>query len=373
MKIAFLLSRIEQSGVTTHTLDLTKGLIDMGHEVCLVTGGKVPNATGRVDDFYLEFKELGITIKEFKTPTGPVHIKVYQSLSSILHMVRDLKNFDPDIIHCQSPYTSFVPWLMGKKFATTIHNTKIKKNIKFKNPTHLIAISQESKEIGKEVFGIVEQNITIVHHGVSDRFAKPLSKTEKEAFRLKHNIPLDKFIIGFVGRPTWEKGCDILADSIAKLDLGTQDKIHCIFLGGTEGSKDFLWLQNLIEQKDISKIVSLIPFQDPKPFYDIFDIFVLPSRMESFPLVTLEAMMAECCPVRSNTEGSYEQIDHGTNGMLFENEHVGQLTDTFQKLINDPQLTQNLGKNAKQKALNEFTIPNMTKKTLEVYDKVRIH
>ena len=373
MKIAFLLSRIEQSGVTTHTLDLTKGLVDMGHEVCLITGGKVPDATQRVDDFYTEFMDLGVLIKEFKTPEGFILAKGYQTLMSILQMIRDLKNFNPDIIHCQSPYTSFVPWLMGEKFAITIHNTKIKKNIKFKNPTRLIAISEESKEIGKNVFGIDEQKISIVHHGVSDRYALPLSENEKESFRQKNNIPSNKILIGFVGRPTWEKGCDVLANALANLEDTTKDKMHCVFLGGTKDSKDFIWLQNLIGQVGITKYVSLIPYQDPKPFYDIFDIFVLPSRMESFPLVTLEAMMAECCPVRSNTEGCYEQIDHGSTGLLFENEDVGQLTSALQKLINDPELIKNLGKNAKQKALSQFTIPNMTKNTLEVYDRIRIH
>jgi len=372
MKIAFLLSRIEQSGVTTHTLDLTKGLVDMGHEVCLITGGKVPNDTLRVDDFYTEFKNLGVLIKEFKTPSGSIFAKGYQTLTSVLQMIRDIKSFNPDVIHCQSPYTSFVPWLMGEKFAITIHNTKIKKNIKFKNPTHLIAISEESKTIGKEVFGIDEQKITIVHHGVSDRYARPLSEVEKGAFRQKNNIPLDTILIGFVGRPTWEKGCDVLANALANLDDATKNKMHCVFLGGSENSKDFIWLQKLIDEVGISRYVAMIPFQDPKPFYDIFDIFVLASRMESFPLVTIEAMMAECCPVRSNTEGCYEQIDHGTTGLLFENEDVGQLTEALQKLINDPELIKHLGKNAKQKALRQFTIPNMTKKTLEVYDKIRI-
>ncbi|WP_273566575.1 hypothetical protein [Maribacter halichondriae] len=51
MRIALLLSRIEQTGVTTHTIDLSKGLIDMGHEVCLITGGKIKDATERVDFF----------------------------------------------------------------------------------------------------------------------------------------------------------------------------------------------------------------------------------------------------------------------------------------------------------------------------------
>ena len=157
MKIALLLSRIEQTGVTTHTLDLAKGLVDMGHEICLITGGKIVDATSRVDDFYNEFVSLGITIKEFPTPNGSVFNKVIQSITSVQKVMRDIKAFDPDVIHSQSPYMTFIPWLMGKKFTTTIHILYLKRNFKFKNPDHLIAISQESFEFSKKVFGMKEE------------------------------------------------------------------------------------------------------------------------------------------------------------------------------------------------------------------------
>lgn len=83
MKIAFLLSRIEQTGVTTHTLDLAQGLVEEGHKVCLITGGKIENATSRVDDFYNEFKALGVDIKEFKTPSGNIIKRAIQLITSV--------------------------------------------------------------------------------------------------------------------------------------------------------------------------------------------------------------------------------------------------------------------------------------------------
>lgn len=129
----------------------------------------------------------------------------------------------------------------------------------------------------------------------------------------------------------------------------------------------------MVEKAQIGSFFTMVPFEDPKPFYDIFDIFVLPSRMESFPLVTLEAMMSGCCPIRSNTEGAYEQIESGVNGLLFDNEDSVQFTAAMEKLINDDDLRTKLAKNAKEKALKEYTIPVMTQKTLQVYDRIRIH
>ncbi len=373
MKVAFLLSRIEQSGVTTHTLDLTKGLVDMGHTVCLITGGKVSNATNRVDDFYRDFEDLGITIKEFKTPAGNILVRGYQSLTSVLAIIRDLKKFNPDVIHCQSPYMTFIPWLMRTKFTTTLHILYLKKNFKFKNPTHLIAISKESYEFSKKTFGIKDEDITLIHHGVSERYSIPISTNDKKKLKERLGIDENKLIIGFAGSISLRKGSDLLVAALKGLSKSTKSKIHLIFLGGVSGSDEHLWLQSMITEASIDDLITYVPFEDPKPFYDIFDIFVLPSRMESFPLVTLEAMMSGCCPLRSNAEGAYEQIDDEVNGLLFENENVQDFIYSLEKLAENPKIRERLAKNAKEKALDQFTIPAMTRKTLEVYEKIRIH
>jgi len=103
------------------------------------------------------------------------------------------------------------------------------------------------------------------------------------------------------------------------------------------------------------------------------DVFVLPSRQESFPLVALEAMISGCYPIRSNTEGSFEQIDHGKNGLWFQNKDVLGLRDAFEKVILDDNLRQTFQKNAKENAIARFKIPKMTKNTLDIYEKIRIH
>ena len=373
MKIAFLLSRIEQTGVTTHTLDLAQGLVKEGHTVCLITGGKIENATSRVDDFYNEFKALGVDIKEFETPKGNIFRRTMQSFTSVFDIMGKIKQFEPNVIHCQSPYMTFIPWLMRKKFTTTLHILYLKRNFKFKKPDHLIAISNESYEFSKKVFRMEDKNLSLIHHGVSDRFSHPISPKQKSDLKNRLKISEDKLIIGFVGSISLRKGSDILVQALKNLSTTTQEKIHFIFLGGVGGSEDYIWLKDMVGNAGIEKFMTLVPFEDPKPFYDIFDIFVLPSRMESFPLVTLEAMMSECCPVRSNTEGAYEQIEDGVNGLLFETENTQQFTAILEKLVSDSDLRRQLAQNARKRALNEFTIPVMTKKTLEVYSKIHMN
>ncbi len=373
MKIVLLLSRIEQTGVTTHTIDLAEGLVKKGHQVRLITGGKIEGASNRVDDFHQAFVDLGVEIKEFKTPKGSLVRKGVDAVASVIEIMRDIRAYQPNVIHSQSPYMTFIPWFMRLKFTTTIHILYLKKNFKYKNPNHMIAISQESYQFAKEVFGMPEKHTSLIHHGVSERFSKPINNTDKAMLSDRLGIPKGNLVIGFVGSISLRKGSDIMIKALQGLNDSAKSKISFVFLGGTAGSDEHAWLKDLIEKAEIENMVHMVPFEDPKPFYDLFDVFVLPSRMESFPLATIEAMMSECCPVRSNVEGAYEQIEHKVNGMLFETENVQGLTETLETLIFDDTLRMTLAKNAKEKALQEFTIPAMTEKTLKVYDKIKMN
>ncbi|WP_273566574.1 glycosyltransferase [Maribacter halichondriae] len=174
---------------------------------------------------------MGVVIKEFRTPRGNQFLRAYQSVTSIFKIIRDIREFDPDVIHSQSPYMTFIPWLMRKKFTTTIHILYLKRNLKFKNPTHLIAISNESYEFSKRVFGMEDENITLIHHGVSDRYGESISQEEKLKLKHRLNINVDKLIIGYAGSVSMRKGCDILVESLKNLSEETKKKIHFIFLG----------------------------------------------------------------------------------------------------------------------------------------------
>jgi glycosyltransferase involved in cell wall biosynthesis len=374
LKIVMLLSRIDQSGLTKNTIDISKGLSDLGHEILLITGGISENEqSARVFVFLRMFEEMGVNIKTFKKPSGNILKKSIKSLVGLFGMLNEIKKFNPNIIHAQSPYMTFIPWLLRKKFTTTIHQMGLKRNFLFKTPTHIIAISEESKNDSIKNYKVEEDRVTIIHHGVPNLFSISISEEEKAKLKFRNKIPQDKLIIGSVSILTYRKGIDLIVNALKGLSAEAKEKIHFIFLGDDANSDRAKNLRQMIAEADIGSITSHIPFQNPKPFYDIMDIFVLPSRQESFPLVTLEAMMSGCCPVRSNTEGAYEQIEHGVTGLLFQNGDYEEFGNSLEKLIFDDLLREKLSKNTKQMAMERFTIAKMTENTLKVYDKIRIY
>ena len=371
MKILFLLSRIEKSGVCLHTLDLAEGLAKDGHQLHMITGGVTDRENPYLMEIEGKFKQLGMEITYFKTPEGNPLKKGLVAIMAILKILVKILNTKADVIHSQSPYMTFLPWLLKKKYITTVHNVQLVKNIKYKNPTHLIAISKESKEYGVTHLGAKRSDISIVYHGISERYATHLSQKEKEALRNQMGIPLKAIIIGFVGRITVEKGLDILIQAVDQhLPKQHQEAVHLVFLGDFYSDFDEQFLKQAINNSGIKDRISAVSFRDPLPYYNIFDIFVLPSKSEAFGLVCVEAMMSGCCTIRTDTNGADDQIEHGVDGFIFQNEDAEALGRIIQKIMEDPQLAATITKNGIKKALDNFTIERMTKNTLAVYRKI---
>lgn len=363
MKILMILSSPDKTGLTTHTLDLSAALVQLGHEVSLLTTVDMPK-TAEQEFFIRSFIQKGIYVIQLNNKKG----RIGQFLM-VFSFLRELIQRKYDVIHVQSPYYTFLPWLLHKRFVSTLHVNDLVRCFYYKNATHLIAISEETKRYAKKIFAYNDKDVTIVNHGVSLRFANTFSQEEKTLFKREHDIPCDKIIIGLVASIEKRKGHDILLKAIYHLSEELKSKIHVVFVGSSKDGKTNEWLQDLIKQYGEER-VSCFPYQDPEAFYKIFDIFVLPSRLEGFPLVLIEAMLSGCCVLRSNTEGAYEQINSGVNGFIFENENVEQLTELLNTLIRDTSLMYKIAKAGKEKALKEFTSEVMAKKTLEVYKKV---
>ncbi len=250
------------------------------------------------------------------------------------------QKINADVIHSHSPNLTFIPWLMGKKYVSTVHADTITPNARYKHPTLLIAVSEGSKEFTQRVMSSPPESIRMVYHGISERFATVIPKNDLEQLKKTNAIPTDKIIIGFVGRISEMKGTDILVEAIGKyLPKTLREKIHIVFVGDYLNKDKEKWLDNMLGEYGLKDRLTVVPFQDPKPFYQLFDVFVLPSRSDTFGLVAVEAMMSGCCTIRADSNGAYDQIDDGINGMIFPMEDAAKLGEKLEQVLSDENLT----------------------------------
>ncbi|WP_350286185.1 glycosyltransferase family 4 protein [uncultured Croceitalea sp.] len=376
MDVLFVLMHFGKDGVSTNVLDLTEGLVNRGHTVSVITSGFRKGISTNLE-FYEsiqeKFQKWNVKTYYFKEPSGDLLKRGYQALSSMLYILKKINVLKPDIIHCHSPNLTFLPWLLRKKFVSTVHSDVIKPNFKYKHPTILIAVSEGSKHFTETVMRSKPETVRIVHHGISKRFATKTKQIKLEALKEKYNISNsnEKVTVGFVGRLAPVKGIDTLLNTVGNyLPQDVLQKIQLVLLGDYLTEQNENWVEGLVRDNNLEKIVSIVPFQDPKPFYDLFDILVLPSRSDTFGLVAVEAMMSGCCTIRSDSFGAIDQIDHGQNGFIFKVNDENGLGVLLNQVIANRELRKNIGRKGKEKALNSFTIEKMVHGTIDVYKEL---
>lgn len=138
-----------------------------------------------------------------------------------------------------------------------------------------------------------------------------------------------------MGRMTTEKGHDLLLEAFARIFLEHAE-------WGLEIVGDGPLREKLSRQAESLGIADRVHFhgQLSSPFGVVkrADIFVLPSRIEGFPNVLLEAMCLGRAVVSFDCEsGPSEMIQHNVNGLLVKAENVEELACAIKSLITDPE------------------------------------
>ena len=99
-------------------------------------------------------------------------------------------------------------------------------------------------------------------------------------------------------------------------------------------------------------------------------IFVFPSHFETSPNVVMEAMATGLPIVTTRVGGIPDMIDDGISGFLVNAGNVSEIVEKVELILNNSSLADNLGKKAKEKALEKFTEEAVVSKTIDAYNFV---
>lgn len=133
----------------------------------------------------------------------------------------------------------------------------------------------------------------------------------------------DHKVILFVGRLEPVKSPMLLLEGFKKL-IETYSNVKLIMVG--EGSLKSS-LSTYIKEHNLDEFVKLpgkLSGNELYSYYNLAQIFVLPSNFEPFGAVVNEALVAGCYSIVSNVAGSAALIDE-RNGSLFESENFDDL------------------------------------------------
>jgi len=290
--------------------------------------------------------------------------KIYHFLKHIFYIKTFCIKNKIDIIHSHHRYFDLVSFIVSKqikiKTITTVHSKVYGKKFTSYKADYLIAVSNSIKKHLVDYFKIKENKIYTINNFVDPK-EKPDNFNSEELLK-QLNIGLDDLILVFIGRFDKEKGIDILLEVFKVIQANNSNVIMLLIGNGEE-----LATTTEFCSKFKLRVKIIPPVENIYDYYNLSDIIILPSRVDPFPFVMLEAGLMRKPLIASRVDGIAEFIEHNINGILVEPENVQSLVEGVKRLIENPSLRIKLSENLYQKVLDGFTVDKIIPQYREFY------
>ncbi len=302
------------------------------------------------------------------------------SLPNYFAMSKQLRNFNPDIIHIVTPFNI---GLCGLKYAkdynvplVSSYHTNIPEYLEYFNLKFLSNVSwdffrwfhahcQKNYCPSKVTMELLESkginNLEIWGRGINTN--KFTSKNRSQDFRKKYSIN-DKLAILYVGRVSPEKDLDVFIEAAKRLNKKYYEKIHFVVVGNGP-------MLNELKDQGITNMsfTGFLKGESLQEAYASSDIFMFPSSTETYGNVILEAMASQVPVIACYAGGIKENLIDGYNGMACKVRDVDDFYESCEKLILNQDLRELLKKNGREYTLKR-TWDSIYDKLIDSYEGV---
>jgi len=231
-----------------------------------------------------------------------------------------------------------------------------------RHTSRFIAISEAAKAGMLARGQAPAEQIFVVPNGMPlpemTRLASP------QTIRAELGIDRDATLIVSVARLEPEKSVETLIAAMKHVVAAVPSAVCVIAGDGTQ--KEALLLQ--IARCGLDGRVKLIGFRsDALALMNAGDVFVLPSAVESFGLVLIEAMSVEKPVIATRSGGPMEIVQEGETGLLVAPAAAEEMARAILMLVCDANLRRRMGETGRARFLKTFTVERMTRGTIDAY------
>ncbi|MCH7974344.1 MAG: glycosyltransferase [Bacteroidetes bacterium] len=316
-----------------------------------------------------EIENFGITVFEIPALNKKFSVKVFFQIYKIL------KNENITIIqaHHIKPYaiSGIVNIFLRKKtifnyhgiFINSIYRNNFEKLIYwslhfliylFNSIEITVVPSQGSKQILDNESKLF-RDIRVYYNGY-DLIEKRNEIDCKLAAYLEE-IKSDNFIIGIVARLEVQKRIDRML-LLAKLILRDINSIHFVILGDGPLEKE---MNELANQMNLNMNVSFLGYRkDVTVYFNYFDILLLTSDWEGFPLAIWEAMYNKIAIISTDVGGIKEVLVKEKCGYVFLKSDLEYAKTLILRLLQNKRLRKQLGDNGRKAVIEKYNQKNFT-------------
>jgi len=186
-----------------------------------------------------------------------------------------------------------------------------------------------------------------------------------DSSKFKASIPHNPVNITYIGRLTELKGCHQLP-SIIKTIFRDHKNVKFTIVGGGALEEP---LRQSLKNYPVN-ILGRVPNEAIPGILEDTGVLILPSFLEGFPLVTLEAHASAIPVVCYDVGGCWESVKTSETGALVPVGNVKRFTESLGGIIDDEKKRMRMGQEGRKNVLGKYDWPVAVSRILEVYRDV---
>ncbi|MEQ8767097.1 MAG: glycosyltransferase family 4 protein [Planctomycetota bacterium] len=352
----------DTGGGILYAFDLGRHLVARGHHVDFLV------ATERENERRLDWADVSYS---FDTDKRRSPISLYRQARSRLR--------EYDVIHTHSKDGALVAFRL--RFArkrpalvATVHNPSPTKRSLFRQSVRrrwerlaarcsdVVCVPSEYSKIAvSEAFGLRVDPIRVIPPGVPDAFL---------AAEAPRREPLEGRPVRLVsiGRICGQKGFDVLLEALASVRRTRDARLEIIGDGPAAEVESVKQQMRRLGLEDAVRLAGYLPRDEILERLWQADLFVLPSRAESFGMVYAEAQAAGLPVIGTAVGGVPEVIADGVSGRIVSPGDVSAVAEAIEDLLSDPKRLAEMGEAAMQRARGRFSWERSVDRTEEAYE-----
>jgi len=366
-------------GVVNASYQIAKKQVEDGHDVTVYTTDSCNERLRFENNYNVDVD--GIKVFYFKNISNNIKNKltIDTPLSSIKHIRKTIADFDIIQIHEHRHSLAIATHRYAKKnnvpYVLQAHGSVLpffqKEKLKdifdrlwgfdiLHDASRVFALTEVEKEQYIKM-GVAEDMIEIVPLGINLEEYNNLPK--KGSFKSKHDINVEDKIILFLGRIHEIKGLDLLVNAFDKIQI---DNVKLAIVGGDSGFKDTL--DEMINEKNLQDKVlfpGVLTGRDKIEALVDCDVFVMPSRYESFTTSGLEAMA--CGKPLILTRNNHIHTWVKDNSGLICDFDEEDLSNCIETLLNNEELCREFGETGRKLIEDKYDWDKVSKQIESIY------
>lgn len=207
--------------------------------------------------------------------------------------------------------------------------------------------------------GILKDKIEVIIGGIDTKQFFKVTEKPEEILK-KYQIPKDKIILLTVGHLKKEKNYLQTLEEIKRLP--NIENFFYLILGSGNLKQEILDKIKSLKLENCVKIIEGIQPENIHKFYQIADIYIQYSKIETMGRAICEAMSCGLPVIGSNVGGIPDVIQDGETGLIAQINIENNLPEMILKILNENELRERISTNAEFFAKENYSWKKITNK-----------